>query len=94
MITLMDGEVAADGAAHGFNARFPIITERTSLHFPQAKYGLFPDAGISKFLSSLGGYGLYLALTDAKIEGYDLLYLCLGRNFIEHCMIYSIYVIL
>lgn len=82
----MDGEVSGDGAALGLNARFPIFTERTSLSFPQCKYGYFPDAGISKFLSSLGGYGMYLALTGSKLQGYDLLYLGLGRYYVEHCI--------
>lgn len=81
----MDGEVSADGAALGLMSRFPIFTERTSLTFPECKYGFFPDAGLSKFLSSLGGYGMYLALTGHKLQGHDLMVLGLGRYFVEHC---------
>lgn len=83
----MDGEVVGDGAALGFNSRFPVITDQTSIRFPQCKYGFFPDAGLSKYLSSLGGYGMYLALTGAKVQGFDLLYLGLARYYIHHSSI-------
>ena len=82
----MDGEVSADGAAFGLNARFPNFTENTSLSFPQCQNGYFPDAGLSKFLSSLGGYGMYLALTGHTLKGADLMYLGLGRYYVEHCI--------
>ena len=81
----MDGEVVADGAAIGIASRFPIITENTSLSFPEVRYGAFPDAGSSKLLNSLGGLGMYLALTGDRISGLDLMYYDIFQRYIERC---------
>lgn len=81
----MDGEVSADGAALGVASRFPIITENTSLSFPEVRYGAFPDAGSSKLLNSLGGLGMYLALTGDRMTGLDLMYYGVFQRYIERC---------
>ena len=81
----MDGEVVADGAAIGIASRFPIITENASLSFPEVRYGAFPDAGSSKLLNSLGGLGMYMALTGDRISGLDLMYYGIFQRYIERC---------
>lgn len=81
----MDGKVSNDGASLGFASRFPIITDRTELHFSQSRHNFFTDAGISKFLSSLGGIGMYLGLTGSPLKGRELMYFGVGKYYIEHC---------
>lgn len=81
----MDGKVSNDGASLGFASRFPIITDRTELHFSQSRHNFFTDAGVSKFLSSLGGVGMYLALTGSPLKGRELMYFGVGKYYIEHC---------
>ena len=58
----MNGTFLTSAASLFLNARFPIITESTSLRFHSAQLGFFPDAGATKLLSSLGGLGMYLGL--------------------------------
>ena len=89
IISIIDGKATADGAALGLVSRFPIVTENASISFPEVKYGFFPDGGSTKLLSSLGGLGMYMALTGASLRGADLVSYGLSRTFIERCRCYS-----
>ena len=87
-MSVIDGKVSNDGAAIAFASRFPVITDRTELHFSQSRHNFFTDAGTSKFLSSLRGVGMYLALTGAPLKGRELLYFGVGKYYIEHCRLH------
>jgi enoyl-CoA hydratase/carnithine racemase len=60
------------GIMNGASCR--IVTERTIMAMPEIAIGLFPDVGGTYFLNRLpAGAGLFLALTGARISGYDAL---------------------
>lgn len=79
----MNGTFLTSAASLFLNARFPIITDSTSLRFHSAQLGFFPDAGATKLLSSLGGLGMYLGLTGAELRGHSLVHFGLSPWFIE-----------
>ena len=85
---MIDGKVSKDGAAIAFASRFPVLTDRTEIHVIQSSHNFFTDAGTSKFLSSLRGVGMYLALTGAPLKGRELLYFGVGKYYIEHCRLH------
>lgn len=82
----MDGKACGDGVALGLAGRFPIVTENTSISFPEVRYGYFPDGASSKMLCSLGGLGMYLALTGNSISGLDLIHYGIFQHYIERCL--------
>lgn len=84
----MDGKACGDGVALGLAGRFPIVTENTSISFPEVRYGYFPDGASSKMLCSLGGLGMYLALTGESISGLDLIHYGIFQNYIERGLYY------
>ena len=47
--------------------------------------GFFPDVGGSYFLPRLAGHlGMYLALTGARLKGYDLVHAGIATHFLEY----------
>lgn len=51
---------------------------------PETAIGFFPDVGGSHFLSRLDGQlGMYLALTGARLKGYDLVHAGLATHYME-----------
>ena len=83
VLAIMNGTFFTSAASLFLNARFPIITESTSLRFHSAQLGFFPDAGATKLLSSLGGLGMYLGLSGAELSGHSLVHFGLSPWFIE-----------
>ena len=82
-MAIMNGHFMSSSASLVLNSRFPIVTDSTSICFPNVTMGSFPDAGASKLLSSLGGLGMYLGLTGDSITGNDLVHFGLSQYFIE-----------
>jgi enoyl-CoA hydratase/carnithine racemase len=61
-----------------------IVTERTIMAMPEITIGLFPDVGGTYFLNRLpAGSGLFLALTGARISGYDALALGMADGMVR-----------
>jgi len=61
-----------------------IVTERTIMAMPEIAIGLFPDVGGTYFLNRLpAGAGLFLALTGARISGYDALALGMADGMVR-----------
>ncbi len=50
-----------------------VVTESSKLAMPETAIGLFPDVGASRWLPSLAGCGVFLALTGAAINAADAL---------------------
>jgi enoyl-CoA hydratase len=63
--------------------KYRIATENTRFAMPETAIGLFPDVGGGWYLSRLPGrVGQYLALTGARLDGAECLYLGLATHYI------------
>lgn len=80
----MDG-VAMGGASYfSIPSRFCIATERTIFAMPETSIGYFNDAGSSFFLPRLrDNLGIYLGLTGARVNGFDVKKFGLATHYIE-----------
>ena len=67
-ISLIDGLCMGGGVGITLHGKYRIATERFMVAMPETAIGLFPDVGASYLLSRLGAFGLYAALTGARIE--------------------------
>jgi enoyl-CoA hydratase len=60
-----------------------VATENTRFAMPETAIGLFPDVGGGWYLSRLPGrVGQYMALTGARLDGAECLYLGLATHYI------------
>lgn len=67
-----------NGASHR------IVTEKSKLAMPEITIGLYPDVGATWFFNKLKpGWGVFLAMTAARINGHDCLTLGLADYFID-----------
>lgn len=83
VVALMDGVTMGGGAGFAFPARFRIATERTLFAMPEARIGLFPDAGAGWVLPRLPGrVGAWMALTAARLGPGD----CLASGLATHAV--------
>ncbi len=74
-VALIDGITMGGGVGLSVHGAVRLATERTLFAMPETAIGLFPDVGGSFFLPRLlGGIGLYLALTGARLKAADCLY--------------------
>ncbi len=81
VIAIMDGVTMGGGVGLALPARYRIATERTRLAMPETAIGLFPDVGGGWHLSRLPGRtGVWLALTGARLEAADCLFLGLATH--------------
>ncbi|MDP3560073.1 MAG: enoyl-CoA hydratase/isomerase family protein [Legionellaceae bacterium] len=87
-IVLMDGATIGGGAGISIHGSYPIATERFSFSMPETGIGLFPDVGMSYWLSRLpGAMGIYLALTGARLDADQALALGLVRAILPSAQI-------
>jgi enoyl-CoA hydratase len=76
IVAVMDGITMGGGVGLSIYARYRVATERTVLAMPETGIGLFPDIGAGWFLSRLPGeFGTWMALTGARLQAADCLYL-------------------
>jgi len=83
VVAFMDGITMGGGVGLALPARFHVATENTRLAMPEAAIGLFPDVGGGWYLSRLQHrIGQYLAISDARIDGADCLWLGLATHYL------------
>jgi enoyl-CoA hydratase len=83
-VAIMDGITMGGGVGVSLPCEFRIATENTRLAMPETGIGLFPDVGGGWYLSRLPGrVGQFMALTGARLDASECLYLGLATNYVE-----------
>jgi enoyl-CoA hydratase len=87
-IAFMDGITMGGGVGISQPCRYRVATENTRFAMPETAIGLFPDVGGGWYLSHLPGRtGQFLALTGARLDGSECLYLGLATHFADSMML-------
>jgi len=83
VVAFTDGIVMGGGVGISQPAKYRVATENTRFAMPETALGLFPDVGGGWYLSRLEGRaGQFLALTGARLDGAECLYLGLATHYI------------
>jgi len=83
-IALIDGVCMGGGIGLSVHGSTRVVTDAAMLAMPETGIGLFPDVGASYLLPRLRpGFGMYLALTGARIHGPDAAYLGLATHYVS-----------
>jgi enoyl-CoA hydratase len=84
LVAIMDGVTMGGGVGLSRPCRFRVATERTTFAMPETGIGLFPDVGGGWYLSRMSDhFGLWLALTGARIKAADCELTCLATDYVE-----------
>ncbi len=82
-VAFMDGITMGGGVGIAMPCKYRIATEHTRFAMPETAIGLFPDVGGGWYLSRLPGrIGQFLALTGARLDGAECVYLGLATHYI------------
>ena len=82
--TIMDGITMGGGVGLAMPSRYRVATERTTFAMPETGIGLFPDVGGGWHLPRLPDhFGLWLALTGARIKAADCLLAGIATDYVE-----------
>jgi enoyl-CoA hydratase len=82
-VAFMDGITMGGGVGISQPCRYRVATENTRFAMPETAIGLFPDVGGGWYLSRLPGrLGQFVALTGARLDGAECLYLGLATHFL------------
>jgi enoyl-CoA hydratase len=82
-VAFMDGITMGGGVGIALPCKYRVATENTRFAMPETGIGLFPDVGGGWHLSRLlGRAGQFLALTGARIDGAECLFLGLATHYI------------
>ena len=77
-----DGIVMGGGIGIMNGASHRIVTETTMMAMPEITIGLYPDVAASYFLPKMPGrIGLFLAITAARVNGADALFVGLADHY-------------
>ena len=83
-VAIMDGITMGGGVGISLPCEFRIATENTRFAMPETSIGLFPDVGGGWYLPRLPGrVGEFMALTGARLDGAECLYLGLATHYVE-----------
>jgi enoyl-CoA hydratase len=83
-VAIMDGITMGGGVGIALPCDYRIATENTRLAMPETGIGLFPDVGGGRYLSRLPGrVGQFMALTGARLDGAECVYLGLATHYVE-----------
>jgi enoyl-CoA hydratase len=83
-VAIMDGITMGGGVGISLPCEYRVATQNTRLAMPETGIGLFPDVGGGWYLSRLPGrVGQFMALTGARLDASECLYLGLATNYIE-----------
>lgn len=84
VVAILDGVTMGGGVGLSRPCRFRIATERTTFAMPETGIGLFPDVGGGWYLPRMPDhFGLWLALTGARIKAADCELLGIATDFIQ-----------
>lgn len=87
-VAIMDGITMGGGVGIAMPCTYRVATENTRLAMPETGIGLFPDVGGGWYLSRLPGrVGQFMALTGARIDGAECLYLHLATHYVEQARV-------
>ncbi len=82
-VAFMDGITMGGGVGISQPCRYRIATENSRFAMPETAIGLFPDVGGGWYLARLPGrLGQFVALTGARLDGAECLYLGLATHFL------------
>lgn len=82
-IALIDGVCMGGGIGLSVHGSIRVVTDTALLAMPETGIGFFPDVGASFFLPRLRpGFGMYLALTGARVRGADAAYVGLATHYV------------
>jgi enoyl-CoA hydratase len=82
-VAFMDGITMGGGVGLSLPCKFRVATDNTRFAMPETGIGLFPDVGGGWYLSRLPGRtGQFLALTGARIDGAECVFLGLATHYI------------
>lgn len=83
VVAIMDGITMGGGVGIALPCRYRVATENTRFAMPETTIGLFPDVGGGWYLSRLEArVGQFLALTGARLDGAECLYLKLATHYV------------
>ena len=83
-LCVMRGNCLGTGGGISLACQFRVATTTSVFGLPENSLGMTPDAAALHFLSnSLGGLGLYLALTGFSLRGPDLYFKGLATHYIQ-----------
>lgn len=83
LVAFMDGITMGGGVGISQPARYRVATEHTRFAMPETGIGLFPDVGGGWHLSRLTGrMGQFLALTGARLDGAECLWIGLATHYL------------
>jgi len=87
-VAIMDGITMGGGVGISLPCEYRVATENTRLAMPETGIGLFPDVGGGWYLSRLPGrVGQFMALTGARLDAAECVYLGLATNYVEQSAI-------
>jgi enoyl-CoA hydratase len=82
-VAFMDGITMGGGVGISQPCSFRVATENSRFAMPETAIGLFPDVGGGWYLPRLPGrVGQFLALTGARLDGAECLYLGLATHYV------------
>ncbi len=83
-VAFMDGITMGGGVGISLPCEFRVATENTRFAMPETGIGLFPDVGGGWYLSRLPGrVGQFMALTGARLDGAECVYLGLATHYVR-----------
>ena len=87
-VAIMDGITMGGGVGISLPCEYRVATENTRLAMPETGIGLFPDVGGGWYLSRLPGrVGQFMALTGARLDAAECVYLGIATNYVEQSAI-------
>lgn len=83
-IALINGITMGGGVGLSIHGKYRIATDKTMFAMPETAIGLFPDVGVTHFLSRLpGGVGIYLGLTGHRLNGLECVYHGIATHYLD-----------
>ncbi len=83
-VALIDGVCMGGGVGLSVHGSFRVVSGAATLAMPETSIGFFPDVGASYILPRLrSGFGMFLALTGARANAADAMFLGLATHYVE-----------